>query len=198
MKRLPLSLLLFIIFSLLGACGPTTKDISDAKEPESALIPLLVGSSDIIFYDCKWINTFSVQTKDPDDLLSKSSDESVYRVLDGVCVKPGTSSFHITIRHELYLYKTSEPYEISSYLVAENPEWRDFNLGFTSNYESVNKCVSYKKVELQDCFLVSRYNRIVSVVVINSKREIADEHLKLIAIDIFHAIEKRISAFAYK
>lgn len=192
-----LKLMLFVIAGLAFACNPAPDTHEDAQDSESTFLSLLMKDSDIAAYNCDWVSDFVNQTSGPNDFQSKGSDRSANRVLSGTCVRPDESPFHITLRHELYLYKTSQPNEIGSYIVSlsASADMRNFDLEVASNYESVSKCASYLKSKYQDCFFVSQYNQIVSVVWINSNRELRDTQLKTIAVDIVSSVEKRILSF---
>lgn len=199
MKKIKIVMLIAFAYLLL-ACSIASNNQEDIKDSESITLSLLMNSSDIVSYDCKWVNTLLAQTHDPDDFQAKGSDESANILLDGTCFNPGGAPFHITLRHELYLYKTSEPAEVSFYLapLSEDANWRNFDLGIATKYKSLNKCASYKESQYQDCFFILQHSQIISVVWINSSRELQDLYLKTIAVDIISNVEKRILAFVKK
>ena len=198
MKKIKIVILVTFAYALF-ACSTASNTQGSIPDSESAILSLLMKDSDVASYECKWVNTLLDQTHDPNDFQAKGSDESAKRILDGTCFRVGETPFHVTLRHELYLYKTSEPAEIGSYLVSlsQDADWRNFDLGLTSKHESISKCASYKGSEYQDCFYVSQYNQIVSVVWINSSSKLPDAHLRSIAIDIIRSIEKRVSDFIH-
>lgn len=187
-------LMLFALIGLGFACSKASSTLEASQDLEPEFVSLLIEPSDIITYECEWMTISLPTVHASDDVQAKGADESANKILEGLCQNSKGNEYHITLRHELYLYVKKDPNETASFLVplSEDAKWRDFDLRSTSKYENINKCASYDESEYQDCFFVTKYDSVVSVLWLNSSRDIPDEDLRVIASEIINSVEKRI------
>ena len=200
--KLALVIMCLVGGNLLVACNKAVgfQREEDVQSAESSLIPLLMGISDISTSNCVWTTELLFQNNVIGDSQLRGANDFASNTLDGICYDSVGESVHLRLMHVLYLYKDLPPRHSIEYLtyLALNPNWRILEARARNGNDEVNMCATYEKTNYQDCFLISQYEEIVSILWINSREEIPDEFLIQIANDIFEEMDSRLSGFVEK